>query len=345
MNDCKLPLISIVMPVYNSEKTISRAIQSVLNQTYNNIELLIINDGSTDKSEIIINGYLYDNRIKYVFQKNSGPSKARNKGIETALGKYIIFVDSDDYIKSDYIEKLFNGITLNDSDICCCGYECLERNSTYLQHDFMPYGLIEKEKFVKMILLGTGGTVCSKIYKLSTIIKNKIKFDEKYNMCEDQLFAISVWEKSLKFCSIDYYGYIYDKSNSNSLVHCVNIDKWYAQYNLVEEIYGILLKVIGEKKSKEFINFKLKSITRSLLISSVDVDWKRIKTILKNDNMVLQMIQLIDCNSISDYIFFYPVKVKWYTLVYVIYNLYKHFKLSGLKKKLQSDFNTAFIIT
>lgn len=93
-------LISIIMPVYNAEKYLNRSIESVMNQTYKNIEIILVNDGSTDASLTICSNYQKaDSRIKLINQKNSGVSAARNRGIDEATGTYIMFIDSDDYIE------------------------------------------------------------------------------------------------------------------------------------------------------------------------------------------------------------------------------------------------------
>ena len=99
------PKVSIIVPIYNSEKYMNKCIESILNQTLTEIEIILVNDGSTDNSGKIIDNYAKkDNRIKVIHQQNSGPSVARNKGISTAKGKYIGFVDSDDYIESTMYE-------------------------------------------------------------------------------------------------------------------------------------------------------------------------------------------------------------------------------------------------
>ena len=112
-NDIK---ISIIVPVYNCAKYIKKCLDSLINQTFKNIEIILVNDGSTDNSEEIIQSY-DDNRIVYVKQKYQGPSAARNLGIDLAKGEYIGFVDSDDWIDADYYEKLYNAIAANNCDI------------------------------------------------------------------------------------------------------------------------------------------------------------------------------------------------------------------------------------
>lgn len=114
-------LISIIIPVYNVEQYIERCITSILNQTYNNIEVILVNDGSTDRSGDICQKYEeIDSRIKVIHQKNAGPSEARNKALSIAIGKYVSFIDADDYVEKDYIMYLYRLLTKSEGDIACC---------------------------------------------------------------------------------------------------------------------------------------------------------------------------------------------------------------------------------
>lgn len=114
-------LISVIIPVYNVEKYLNQCIESIINQTYKNLEIILIDDGSTDNSgEICENYSKKDPRIKVIHQKNSGVSSARNKGIDIATGKYINFIDSDDYIEEDMIEYLYGLLQQENADISMC---------------------------------------------------------------------------------------------------------------------------------------------------------------------------------------------------------------------------------
>ncbi len=111
--------ISIIIPVYNSEKVIARCLESVLNQDYKNIEIIIINDGSKDRSQEIIEQYSkIDGRIKIIKTENQGVSSARNLGIQNASGKYVCFLDADDYVDKDMYNELVKQIKENDMVIC-----------------------------------------------------------------------------------------------------------------------------------------------------------------------------------------------------------------------------------
>lgn len=114
--------ISIIIPVYNTEKYLEKCLDSIIDQTYSNLEILIIDDGSNDGSSKIYNKFkMKDKRIKVIYKKNGGLSEARNVGIDHATGLYICFVDSDDYIENNYIQKMYYQLINHDADICCCG--------------------------------------------------------------------------------------------------------------------------------------------------------------------------------------------------------------------------------
>ena len=115
--------ISIVIPVYNAEKTLIRCLDSIQQQTYKDFEAILINDGSSDSSAEICQRYCEaDKRFKLINQENSGPSKARNQGIDAAISKYLAFVDSDDYIEPNMLEEFFTAAEASSADLTVCGY-------------------------------------------------------------------------------------------------------------------------------------------------------------------------------------------------------------------------------
>ncbi len=140
------PLISVILPVFNEEAYIERAVKSILVQTYQNIEIIIVNDGSTDCTEKICQKLLKkDKRILLINKdKNEGVSSARNRGIQSASGKYLAFLDADDYCKADYIKKMYECLIRDNSDLCVCGYYSVFPN----QRKAVTYNEI-KEKYLK----------------------------------------------------------------------------------------------------------------------------------------------------------------------------------------------------
>lgn len=185
--------VSIIVPVFNTEKYLNKCINSLLNQTLKDIEIIIINDGSTDNSEKIIKEF-NDERIKYIPQENQGIGKTRNKGIKLAKGKYIVFVDSDDYIATTFCEKLYQKAEKEHLDIVFCDYF---EDKGYLKEIRFPNispasSLKDNPQIVNKINLGP----CNKIYLRELLLKNDIFFVENLKY-EDAPFVI----KSLIYAS------------------------------------------------------------------------------------------------------------------------------------------------
>lgn len=123
------PLVSIIVPIYNVEKYLDRCLKSIKNQTYSNIQVIMINDGSTDSSELVAKKYLFDSRFTLLDKSNGGLSSARNVGINNANGEYICFVDSDDYIDARFVDVLVKNAQEFEADICCCDYYRTKRSN------------------------------------------------------------------------------------------------------------------------------------------------------------------------------------------------------------------------
>lgn len=120
-------LVSIIIPIYNVEKYLAECLQSIINQTYSNIEIILVNDGSTDNSEKICLNYIkLDKRIKYYYKKNGGLSSSRNYGLTKSHGSYICFIDSDDFIDNNYVEKLLLFTIKNNCEITICSETCFD---------------------------------------------------------------------------------------------------------------------------------------------------------------------------------------------------------------------------
>ena len=147
-------LISVIVPVYNVEKYLPQCLNSIINQTYKNIEVVLVDDGSTDDSGNICEEYKKnDERIIVVHQKNSGLSAARNVGIEISTGEYITFIDSDDYISPDYIENLYSALEQYSADIAICDLKKVSEKVELWDIDY------KVEKNFKSILLNNSQTI------------------------------------------------------------------------------------------------------------------------------------------------------------------------------------------
>jgi len=252
-------LVSIIVPVYNSEKYLDKCITSILTQTYKNIELILINDGSSDNSGYLCDAYAnMDHRIKVMHVKNSGVSSARNSGIEVATGKFIEFVDSDDYIEQNMVETLVNEINVN-VDIVICGYKRLykDSNGIIVAKNSKLYNevAITKNKF----LHGIGNLfvdfyinyLWNKLYVRDIIKKYNIKFDNSINWGEDLMFNLEYLGYCKNITIMDKPLYNYINYNNDSLTSKFNSELFNNQqtmYKAMREFLDSNNEYFGQNK-------------------------------------------------------------------------------------------------
>lgn len=243
MKEC----VSVIVPVYNGEKWLNRCVDSVLHQTYDNIEIILVDDGSVDNSALICDDYAkkYTN-IKTVHQANAGAGNARNRGLDCAMGEYICFVDSDDWIEAHYIEGLIKGIT--DTDVSICGYAISDECGVNDLHKMIVCDRLDVLR--RMLMPGYPnagacyGYLWNKMFKASIIKKYNIRFNNNYVMWEDMLFCCRYisYIKDGRFSAEKLYHYNID--NTESLSHRVNasmMDSWICAAKEIEAV----LKAIG----------------------------------------------------------------------------------------------------
>lgn len=231
-------MISIIIPVYNSEATIERAIESVLNQSYKNYEIIIIDDGSNDDTKVKIEKFLKENRnIRYFYKKNEGVSKARNDGIRKSNGKYITFLDSDDIYCENYLSDFAKEV--NEKAIITCNYNGNKKNPIRLPKDIDSF---EKKDYYEFLdrenLLNS---VCNKIYNKEVILENNIEFDQTIINGEDILFNLEYIDKMEKFIYINNINYEYIENN-NSITHDLKNREYFKQVKIVNSFIDIYTK-------------------------------------------------------------------------------------------------------
>lgn len=215
--------VSVIIPVYNSQRTIKKCIDSVLNQTYNNIEIIIVNDGSSDDSYSICKNYsATHNNIKLLNCKNSGVSKSRNRGLNVAEGDYIQFLDSDDYLYKNTIADKITKMNGQNVELVITDYEFIypngkkEKNPVFLNNELMSI----KEymhKFSERPTTLFFGVLWNKMFKRSIIEKNKIRFDESTSFAEDFKFVLEYlkYVNNVAYINRCEYGYFYDESTDS----------------------------------------------------------------------------------------------------------------------------------
>lgn len=285
--------VSIVIPVYNVEKYLEQCLENIINQTYKNIEIILVNDGSTDNSEDICKKYLYDNRVKIINKKNGGLSEARNYGIKSATGEYIAFVDSDDVISKDFIEVMIEEIVKSNADMVCCRYKrfknLAEINEESIKRDIIN---VEPREFLKKVLYQNDQTLYlvtawGKLYKRN--IFDNIQYPVG-KLFEDLAIIVDVVRQTKKIVCIDKTMYFYRITNDSITNQKFSIRKM----DIIENCNNVLLKVKEDSELKmaaesmlytrsletlvnmKIANYKDKKIEEEL--------WKNIK---RNRKMIL----------------------------------------------------------
>lgn len=210
-----MPDVSIIVPVYNAENTVSRCIESILSQSFTNFELILVNDGSPDSSGHICNRYsTADNRIQTIHQANSGVSAARNTGLAIARGKYVLFVDSDDYLDSNFISQLFS----QKSDLTICGIETRDETGRFLYHtQYTPVSYSAKTdiNFPQLYKeLQLYAPYC-KLFRRDLIEDHHIRFVPDITWGEDGMFVADYLQYINSLRVIPYTGYFYVKYADN----------------------------------------------------------------------------------------------------------------------------------
>lgn len=232
--------ISVIMPVYNAENYLEKTILSVINQTFKkSFELIIVNDGSVDNSEEIIENYKekYPELIIAIDKKNTGVSDSRNIAIDKASGRYITFIDSDDLYESDYLEKLYNAIQQG-FDLVSCNYSNFEANNNKISYDneFETDDIgLYLEKLQTHFLFNQ---VWNKIYKINIIKSNNLRFDVNKSIAEDWEFNIKYLSSCHKMKHIDINLYRYRVTDSG-LGFKYRKDSNFIKFDILNETYDL----------------------------------------------------------------------------------------------------------
>lgn len=217
--------VSIIVPVYNVEQYLRKCLDSLINQTLKDIEIICINDGSTDNSRVILQEYaMKDNRIKVRSQENAGVSNARNNGLKIAKGEYIGFCDSDDWIEANFYEKLYNSATKYNADIAATNIIKVRKNKFRKFLSFNSTGIYEdfKEK-LEICDIPDYSYIMNKIYKTLPLKESKLLFEEGRTY-EDMIFSVQILLYLKRLVTVPDTNYYY-LSRNNSIVHTRENDR------------------------------------------------------------------------------------------------------------------------
>ncbi|MDO5329379.1 MAG: glycosyltransferase family 2 protein [Coriobacteriia bacterium] len=260
-------MISIIIPVYNSEKYITKCIDSILAQTYKNFEIILVNDGSVDGSLKILNDYKHKyNNIKIYEQKNQGANSARKNGLDHSKGNYVTFIDSDDEIETDYLEKFVEALDKN-TEVVICGFKRIKNDS--IVSCTIPSDCLWSElKYT---------AICSKFYK-KEILEKAIFYN--YKIGEDLLITIPCLSNTKNIKFINSAGYLYRIVETST----TNSQPSGSLYN-IETIFEKLLLKTNLKKYPEdmFMYFMIKTAVFLILLQSKNNSSSELNKLFKSN--------------------------------------------------------------
>lgn len=327
------PAISVIIPVYKCEKYLAQCIESVLNQTFQDFELILVDDGSLDSSPQICDEYAQkDVRIQVIHKKNGGVSSARNEGIKVARGEYITFIDSDDYIDAEMFQGLYEKIKLNEGDLIISGlryiFEETKKQIEYPLPD-KKFLIQEIDKVYNEIKSGFGfSAIYAKLYKTEIIRDNQILYAEDFSILEDGSFVLEY----LKYCSICILSnevfYNYRQAIEMSLMKAFNSNAINALEHYKKN--GEWLEKLLNKKNADDYYIRLYSLFYSFLIqifSRSGLNRVAKKTLLKTyikHSVTRRIIANIKSSKLKlrHKVIFILIKLKWSIFVYMLLSLH-----------------------
>ncbi len=339
------PLVSVIIPCYNVEKYLNRCMESVVNQTYLNLEIILVDDGSPDNTGIICDNWTkLDKRVKVIHKLNEGLGFARNSGIQMATGEFIAFVDSDDYVNLSMYEELIDAAVQTSSDIVYCGHiKQLSNGSDMGVSDFESIKTFEKNELLelsKSFFMPTEASshmltmsVWHAVYKRD-IIKHKF-YSEREVGSEDIHFQIKAILASQRITFIPNQLYVYCY-NGESLSHTFlfdKIDRYKHLGNLIHDTYLIN----GENVYFDYYVFLIAFVSiRQVMMSKYTEKLKKsyIKKVVSDEFWINCHLD-INGLSFSKKVFFISLKKKSATLMYVLAKIYSMVVYTLGKKAIQ----------
>lgn len=278
-------LISVIIPIYNAEKYLQETIQSVLNQTYTNFEIVAVNDGAKDHSLEILQQFT-DSRIRIINKVNTGVSDTRNTAIKTANGEFVCFLDADDYLSPVYLQRMYETAKVNHADMVVCNYAPFRGTPFFDGKKAMAVSVQSIETLVQAGVLTSAWT---KLIKISTLYKYNILFDKNMTFGEDLFFCWKAYLASENVWMIDekLYGYRMTNSGATSKYHPELYEKYKAAFADLKQ-FGKTVEKNDEYAMDVFFTTRMPSFIRMTVREKSRIAYKknRLLTILADDTIM-----------------------------------------------------------
>jgi glycosyltransferase involved in cell wall biosynthesis len=275
-----IPKVSVIVPVYNTERYVERAIISLMEQTLDDVQFIIIDDGSKDNSLNIIKQVIAryparQGQVTLISRENRGVAATRAQGMELATGDYVIHLDSDDWAELNWLEALYTKAIEENADVVVCDYYAVFKNRQVPFKQDVPDNNIECIK--RLLAAKISNSNCDKLVRRSIFEREKINFHIGYDMGEDFLITFLVLLNSQKVVSLDATLYFYNKTNDNSLTRKYDGKAFSSLFNITQIIEGELQsKELLSKMAYDVDMFKLNTVSLYIInssASSIDIKY------------------------------------------------------------------------
>ena len=300
--------ISVIVPVYNTEKYLRRCVDSILAQTFTDFELLLIDDGSTDGSGAICDEYAKkDSRVRVFHKENGGVSSARNVGLKNVRGEWISFVDSDDWVKKNFLDKLI--INSENVDLVCVGFIQIEDKLKYRNVDYEGSASEGFRIFFENRILGF---LWNKLFKATIIKNNNLLLNELISFREDEEFMLRYFCCITKIYSTSESCYYYDNKSDLSYIGC-RTDNFLLSLNCYKTIVKLKQNYIKKYYLREFTNCLFDSYKKNIDVLNRQALFKRYvgKDVLKiKEISIFSRLILLLPVSVCTTIFILKAKIK-----------------------------------
>lgn len=308
-------LISIIVPLYNNEMYIGKCIDSILKQTYQNFELIIVDDGSTDRGAAVCEKYLIDKRVAIFNKKNGGLASARNYGLSkcSSNSKYTIFIDSDDYVKESYLEELHN----NRTDLTICNicnvysdYRCIINETSYSINKFS--NLKSNKDLALFLSTGLFNPAWNKLYQTQIIRKNNLQF-RNIEIAEDIEFNLQYFKycNEIVYINKPLYYYVHRKGTLTSKVSKQMYENYISIHKQLLSIFDkTLSKYINQYVYHQYLSISLRFIKIK--------KYNEVYSYLKRKELN-SAIEDYSCSSVGDRLLYIFFKYKFLRLIKLIF--------------------------
>lgn len=295
-----MPAISVLVPVYNVEKTLDRCMQSIFRQTFQDFEVILVDDGSTDNSGTLCDEYekQYEN-VRVIHKENEGLGPTRNRGIREALGEFIYHCDSDDWLKEDLLEKAYHSITDANADVCIFGYDIFtEQNDKIIPYDSIRIGngnyttketvreLFTRQYFNAFVVM----SACNRIYRRSFLLDNDIFFPP-LRRCQDMAYSLLLFDKLEKLVTIEesFYCYIIEPSVYKGRSYEEMLETYMTVYHLTSQCFArwsLLDKAIERRLVNQTCEYIANYSAHAFSVKYRDNRKALVKLLLKNEEIL-----------------------------------------------------------